>query len=50
MIVIYQSNDEYPSLHLMVTDNPRYEVGKYATKDIVAALLKVERWLREKVK
>jgi len=43
-IALYQSRGDYPSLHIMVTDNPRYQEGKLCLQDKELALRKIEQW------
>ena len=44
-ITLYQDRGDYPSLHIMVTDNPRYQAGKLCLKDKQEVLKRVEQWL-----
>jgi hypothetical protein len=44
---MYQGSTEYPSLHLMVTDNLHFQAGKLVCPDIDAAMKRVEFWLRK---
>ena len=46
-IAMYQGTTEYPSLHIMVTDNLNFQVGKLVCVDIDAALKKVSTWLHK---
>jgi hypothetical protein len=44
---MYQGNTEYPSLHIMITDNPRFQDGKLCVEDTEGAILKVTSWLHK---
>lgn len=47
---LYQAEDEYPSLHLVVTDNVRYLKGRKAVATKEAAMAEVEKWLDQKLR
>jgi hypothetical protein len=44
---MYQGQTEYPSLHLMVTDNYRFQEGKLVITDLDAVMQKVAAWLHK---
>jgi hypothetical protein len=47
-IRIYKTNNEYPSVHVMVTDNPRYlAAGGMVVDDVEAAIEKLRAWLKQ---
>jgi hypothetical protein len=49
-IGIYQSINEYPSLHVMVTKNARYLKERMVCSTVEEAMTKIEDWLRRKMK
>lgn len=46
-IAMHQGGAEYPSLHIMITDNPRYQDGKLCLDGIEDAILKISSWLKK---
>jgi len=44
---MYQGQTEYPSLHIMITDNPRYQEGKLCLDDTEGAIIKITAWLEK---
>ena len=46
-IAMYQGSTEYPSLHIMITDNPRYQDGKLCLESTEEAILKFSAWLQK---
>jgi len=48
-ITMYQGTTEYPSLHLMITDNPRFQEGKLCLESTEDAILKISTWLNRKL-
>jgi len=46
-IAMHQGTTEYPSLHIMVTDNPRFQDGKLCIENIEEAIMKISSWLRK---
>ncbi len=45
---MYQADHEYPSLHVMITDNPRYHEGRLCVTSVKEALKKIETWMRKR--
>lgn len=41
---------QYPSLHIMVSDNPRSHEGRLCLGDVDKAIEKISAWLREKMR
>jgi hypothetical protein len=48
-IAMWQGMGEYPSLHIMITDNPRYQDGKLCLESTEEAILKFSAWLQKNV-
>jgi len=46
-VAMWQSKNEYPSLHLMITDNPRFQEGKLCLESTEDAILKISTWLHK---
>lgn len=44
-IGLYQSGGEYPSLHVMVTDNERYYSDRKLYDDAESAAAAIKKWL-----
>jgi hypothetical protein len=44
-IGIYQSLNEYPSLHIIVSPNERYWKERWTSTDVEEAMKKVRAWL-----
>lgn len=44
-IGIYQSDHEYPALHIMVTDNERYQERRKLFDDVDSAVANIRTWL-----
>jgi hypothetical protein len=47
LIAIYQSVNDYPELHLILTDNLRYLAGRKTFKDIDEALAAIKKWMEK---
>ena len=45
---MWAGQGEYPSITLMVTDNPKYADGRMVRRTRAAVLKEVERWLATK--
>lgn len=45
-IGMYQSRHEYPSLSIMITDNPRYHQGRLCFDNVEEAVSKIQGWLQ----
>lgn len=48
-ISIYQGATEYPTLHICVSDNPRYWEDRLIVSTVEDAVAKIEQWLRKKM-
>lgn len=44
-IGIYQGTTDYPSLHVMVTNNERYLEGRIVLTDVEEAVTRFRKWL-----
>jgi hypothetical protein len=49
-IAVYQTKPEYPSLHIMVTDNPRYWEERTTLDTVEEATERVRQWLERTMK
>lgn len=49
MILLWQSDDEYPMLKIMVSDNPAYRENRLAVTSKEEALKHITAWLNKKV-
>jgi hypothetical protein len=47
LITICQLIQEYPAMMIVITDNPRFQDGRWTTKDIDEALVKIKKWMKE---
>jgi hypothetical protein len=47
LITICQLIQEYPAMMIVITDNPRFQAGRWTTKDIDEALVKIKKWMKE---
>jgi len=48
-IALWQGSGEYPSLHLTISDNPKYWEGNLTMTDVSEVMGKVEAWLKKKM-
>ena len=44
-IAVYQTKPEYPSIHVMVTDNPRYWKERITLDTVEEAIERIRQWL-----
>ena len=48
-IALWQGGGEYPSLHITISDNPKYWEGNLTMTDVSEVMGKVEAWLKKKM-
>lgn len=48
-IAMYQSDTEYPSLHIIVTGNSRYWKDRFVCETVEGAVTRITLWLERKM-